>query len=84
MSEGRVPIMRVGRILIASIQSDLDDLVAVSFQDDLANAIVRHSARPSMSGIWKSDSTRSNPRDAAFASRIVTIASRALDTCSTS
>jgi rsbT antagonist protein RsbS len=41
----RVPIMRVGRILITAIQTGIDDRLAIAFQDALATAIVKHGAR---------------------------------------
>jgi rsbT antagonist protein RsbS len=44
MSE-RLPILRIGEILLVSIQVDLDDHTVLNLQDDLAAQVVRHSAR---------------------------------------
>lgn len=40
----RIPILRIGRFLLVSIQVDLDDEVALGLQDDLTSAISRHRA----------------------------------------
>jgi rsbT antagonist protein RsbS len=41
----RIPILRIGRTLLVSIQVDLDDELALGLQDDLTAAIARHRAR---------------------------------------
>jgi rsbT antagonist protein RsbS len=41
----RIPILRMGELLLVSIQVDLQDQMAVQLQDDLTSAIQRHSAR---------------------------------------
>jgi rsbT antagonist protein RsbS len=41
----RIPILRMGELLLVSIQLDLHDQLAVQLQDDLTTAIQRHSAR---------------------------------------
>ncbi|MCU1348294.1 MAG: anti-sigma-factor antagonist [Acidobacteria bacterium] len=43
--ESRIPILKMGRCLIVSIQVDMDDRTAVSLQDDLMEQIVRHTAK---------------------------------------
>jgi rsbT antagonist protein RsbS len=43
--EARIPILKMGRCLIVSIQVDMDDRTAVTLQDDLMEQIVRHSAK---------------------------------------
>lgn len=43
--ESRIPILKMGRCLIVSIQVDMDDRTAVALQDDLMSQIVRHSAK---------------------------------------
>jgi rsbT antagonist protein RsbS len=43
--ESRIPILKMGRFLIVSIQVDMDDRTAVSLQDDLMDQIVRHTAK---------------------------------------
>lgn len=40
----RIPILRIGRFLLVSIQVDLDDELALGLQDDLTSAIARHRA----------------------------------------
>jgi rsbT antagonist protein RsbS len=40
----RIPILRIGRFLLVSIQVDLDDELALGLQDDLTSAISRHRA----------------------------------------
>lgn len=40
----RIPILRIGRVLLVSIQVDLDDELALGLQDDLTSAISRHRA----------------------------------------
>ncbi|WP_219471745.1 STAS domain-containing protein [Nonomuraea rhizosphaerae] len=41
----RVPILKLGDILIISIQIDLEDQSVLALQEDLAEAVVAHSAR---------------------------------------
>jgi rsbT antagonist protein RsbS len=41
----RVPILRIGDILLVSIQIDLQDHIALALQDDLSNKIVATGAR---------------------------------------
>jgi rsbT antagonist protein RsbS len=41
----RIPILKMGDFLLASIQIDMDDRTALSFQDDLTTQIVRHHAK---------------------------------------
>jgi rsbT antagonist protein RsbS len=41
---GRIPILRLGRFLLVSIQVELDDELALGLQDDLTSAIARHRA----------------------------------------
>jgi rsbT antagonist protein RsbS len=43
MSE--IPILRIGRVLLVSIQVDMHDQLALALQDDLTNRIVRDNAR---------------------------------------
>ncbi|WP_247706977.1 STAS domain-containing protein [Streptomyces liliiviolaceus] len=43
MSE-QVPVLRIGRVLLVSIQTDLDDQDVVQLQDDLAAAVVDSGA----------------------------------------
>src|SRR5437868_2569151 len=43
--EARIPILKMGRFLIVSIQVDMDDRTAVALQDDLMERIVRHTAK---------------------------------------
>ena len=40
----RIPILKMGRYLLVSIQVDMDDRTAMSLQDDLTAQIVRHRA----------------------------------------
>lgn len=44
MSE-RLPILKIGRNLLVSIQVDLDDQTVLNLQEDLADEVVRHGAR---------------------------------------
>ena len=44
MSE-RVPVLRIGDILLVSIQMDLDDETVLHLQEDLAESVVAHAAR---------------------------------------
>jgi rsbT antagonist protein RsbS len=43
--EQRIPILKMGRFLLVSIQIDMDDRTAMSLQDDLTGQIVKHHAR---------------------------------------
>jgi rsbT antagonist protein RsbS len=37
----RIPILRIGKLLLVSIQIDMHDEVALRLQDDLTSAITR-------------------------------------------
>lgn len=41
----RIPILKMGRFLLVSIQVDMDDRTAMSLQDDLTEQIVRQKAK---------------------------------------
>jgi rsbT antagonist protein RsbS len=41
----RIPILRMGPVLLVSIQVDLHDQIALGLQDDLSNAITIHGAK---------------------------------------
>lgn len=41
----RIPILRMGRLLLVTIQVDMHDQLAVALQDDLTERIVRDRAR---------------------------------------
>lgn len=41
----RIPILKMGRFLLVSIQVDMDDRTAMNLQDDLTTQIVRHHAK---------------------------------------
>ena len=41
----RIPILKMGRVLLVTIQVDLQDQVALALQDDLANKIESSGAR---------------------------------------
>src|SRR5580692_1388816 len=41
----RIPILRIGNFLLATIQVDMHDQLALQLQEDLTNAIQRHSAK---------------------------------------
>ena len=41
----RIPILKMGRWLLVSIQVDMDDRTALSLQDDLTAQIVKHRAK---------------------------------------
>ncbi|HYI07752.1 MAG TPA: STAS domain-containing protein [Thermoanaerobaculia bacterium] len=43
--EQRIPILKMGRFLLVSIQVDMDDRTAMTLQDDLTAQIVKHRAR---------------------------------------
>jgi len=40
----RIPILKMGRLLLVTIQVDMDDRTALSLQDDLTGQIVKHHA----------------------------------------
>lgn len=41
----RIPILRMGDYLLVTIQVDMHDRLALTLQDDLSSAIVKHGAR---------------------------------------
>ena len=41
----RIPILRLGDCLLVTIQVEMHDRLALALLDDLANAVVQHSAR---------------------------------------
>ncbi len=41
----RIPILRMGRFLLVTIQVDMHDRLAMTLQEDLTEAITRHSSR---------------------------------------
>jgi rsbT antagonist protein RsbS len=41
----RIPILKMGRLLLVSIQVDMDDRTAMTLQDDLTAQIVKHRAK---------------------------------------
>ena len=41
----RIPILRMGRLLLVTIQVDMHDRLAMALQDDLTAAITRNGAR---------------------------------------
>jgi rsbT antagonist protein RsbS len=41
----RIPILRMGDFLLVTIQVDIHDRLALTLQDDLSNAVVKHAAR---------------------------------------
>jgi len=41
----RIPILRIGKLLLVSIQVDMHDEVALNLQDDLTTAVTRHNAK---------------------------------------
>jgi rsbT antagonist protein RsbS len=43
--EQRIPILKMGRFLLVSIQVDMDDRTAMTLQDDLTSHIVKHRAK---------------------------------------
>jgi rsbT antagonist protein RsbS len=43
--ERNIPILKMGRFLLVSIQVDMDDRTAMSLQDDLTAQIVKQKAR---------------------------------------
>jgi len=44
MARGSIPILRIGSILLVSIQTDLHDAMAEAFQEDVLRAIERDTA----------------------------------------
>ncbi|HYC53183.1 MAG TPA: STAS domain-containing protein [Gemmatimonadaceae bacterium] len=45
MTADRIPILRMGRSLLVTIQVDMHDQLAMTLQNDLAEAIGKHNAR---------------------------------------
>src|SRR5580693_4216162 len=41
----RIPILRIGEFLLATIQVDMHDQLALQLQDDLTSAIQRHTSK---------------------------------------
>ena len=41
----RIPILKMGKFLLVSIQVDMDDRTAMTLQDDLTAQIVKHRAK---------------------------------------
>ena len=41
----RIPILRMGPVLLVSIQVDMHDQLALALQDDLSSAITRHGSK---------------------------------------
>ena len=41
----RIPILKMGRILLVTIQIDMHDQIVMALQDDLTQSIVKHRAR---------------------------------------
>jgi rsbT antagonist protein RsbS len=41
----RIPILKMGELLLVTIQVDMHDRLALTLQDDLTSAIVKHRAR---------------------------------------
>src|ERR1700727_699765 len=41
----RIPILRMGEVLLATIQVDMHDQLALRLQDDLTNAIDKHGSK---------------------------------------
>jgi rsbT antagonist protein RsbS len=41
----RIPILKMGKFLLVTIQVDMDDRTALGLQDDLTAQIVRHNAK---------------------------------------
>jgi len=41
----RIPILRMGRFLLVTIQVDMHDRLALALQDDLTNCIVKNGAK---------------------------------------
>lgn len=45
MSAERIPILRMGRCLLVTIQVDMHDQLAMTLQNDLAEAISKHGSK---------------------------------------
>lgn len=41
----RIPILKIGKLLLVSIQIDMDDRTAMTLQDDLTAQIVKHRSK---------------------------------------
>ena len=41
----RIPILRMGELLLVTIQVDIHDKLAMTLQDDLTSAITRHNSK---------------------------------------
>ena len=46
----RIPILKMGDLLLVTIQVDMHDRLAMTLQDDLTESIVRHHARGVLTG----------------------------------
>jgi rsbT antagonist protein RsbS len=44
-TSGEIPILKMGRLLLVTIQVDMNDAVAIALQDDLTRRIVETGAR---------------------------------------
>jgi rsbT antagonist protein RsbS len=44
-ASGEIPILKIGRLLLVTIQVDMNDAVAIALQDDLTRRIVETGAR---------------------------------------
>jgi rsbT antagonist protein RsbS len=44
-TSGQIPILKMGSVLLVTIQVDMNDAVAIALQDDLAKRIVETGAR---------------------------------------
>jgi rsbT antagonist protein RsbS len=44
-TSGEIPILKMGRLLLVTIQVDMNDAVAIALQDDLTRRIVQTGAR---------------------------------------
>jgi rsbT antagonist protein RsbS len=44
-ASGQIPILKMGRLLLVTIQVDMNDAVAISLQDDLTRRIVETGAK---------------------------------------
>jgi rsbT antagonist protein RsbS len=51
----RIPILKMGKLLLVSIQVDMDDRTAMTLQDDLTGQIVKHRAKGVMIDISSLD-----------------------------
>ena len=45
MNSERIPILRMGRCLLVTIQVDMHDQLAMTLQTDIADAIAKHGAK---------------------------------------